>query len=153
MGTTAFHNAFFGRTLIWAVAGTILGFIIEPLCFWDAPPEGGGIRLPVIGPTLGAGICIAFALFLGGVRLQGVVKHTTISTVVGILAGVLIGASLFAAIMTSLDPHGGGVLHGKVFAAYQHGGIIFGIPIGAVCGMTAGIIYTVLHRKRHPPAT
>ena len=150
MGTKRFHNTLVVRAIIGAIAGAILGFIVEPLCFWGDPPGDGSIRLPVIGPALGAGVCLLLALLAGGVRLRGFVKHATIGTVVGTILGVLIGASLFPAIMTAFDPHDD--LGSKVFAAYQQAGIIFGIPVGAAVGVIVGAIYAVTQRRRNKEA-
>jgi len=151
MGTNGFHNTLAGRPIIGAIAGAMLGFVIEPLCFWGDPPADASIRLPVVGPTLGAGACALFALLVGGIRLRGFVKHATIGAVVGMISGVLIGASLFPAIMTAFDPHRD--LGGKVFAVYRHAGIIFGIPVGAAVGGAVGTVYAVTERRRHTIAT
>jgi hypothetical protein len=118
MDTRDFRNSALGRWLSGAIAGAVLGLIVEP-CFWAGPPEDGRIRLPVAGPALGAGICCVLALAVGGVRLRGLVKHATIGIVVGAIAGILIGASLFAEIMTTIDPPGDADMRGKVFAGFQ----------------------------------
>lgn len=153
MDKTAFHNRPIARGLIGVIVGLMFGFVIEVLCVRHGPPKGVDIRLPVVGPALGAGALAVLGILFGGIRLRGVIKHAIVGTLIGISVGVLAGAVAFPVIMTLLDPHGGGELRFKIYAMYRGIGILLGVPTGAAFGLIAGIIRGALNEKHPPPTT
>ncbi len=136
------------RPATGAIAGAILGFVIEPLCFWGEPPGDGQIRVPVVGPIIGAATCSTLAALFGGWTFSPNTERITTYVIAGIVTGVLLGASVFPAILTGCDSMGTGEFRSKVFGGYQQLGILGGIPVGALLGFTLALI-----RNRHRYAT
>ena len=133
----------FGRTVAGVFAGGIFGLITQLLLFWDGQPVHR-IRLPLLGPVVGGGVFAFLAVAVGGRVLPGWLHRVAIATLGGVVLGACCGAFLYAPLMASLHPDADGVFRGKVEAAYQRVGVVFGVPLGALAGLVAAGVWSLL---------
>src|SRR5438105_1418068 len=104
-----------GRALAGAFAGGLFGLIAQPLIFWDGPPEHG-IRLPVIGPVVGAGMIATLAVAVGGRTLPDWLRRVAVGVLGGVVVGAFWGSFVYAPLMASLD---NSALRSKAQAAHE----------------------------------
>src|SRR6266403_6037230 len=128
----------FGRIFCGAFVGCVLGAFVEPICFWDGPPSDGGIRLPVVGPSVGAILVACIGGSLGDYELSEQVKLLSIAVLIGVVVGALGGAFVFPPLMAYLAFDREYFFWGKEEAIYQQIGVLFGAPIGAIAGLASG---------------
>jgi len=139
---------------IAAFCGMILGLLLEAIIGGYSWMETGpmirfqsGVRLPVIGPLLGGALAYLFALRFGEVKLRGVLKHSIIGAIVGLLIGYFLGVCVLAPLLAQQDPHYN-FFRNKVTAGYTRYFILNGMPVSAIIGCALGVIHSVKLKRR-----
>ncbi|WP_145262150.1 hypothetical protein [Calycomorphotria hydatis] len=120
--------------------------MIEPLCFWGEPSGDGRIHLPVVGPIIFAASCSTVAAIFGGRTFSPKLGYFTIYVLAGIIAGILLGATVVPAVLTACNPMGFDAFSSKVFGGFQRLCILGGIPVGALLGLT---FFAIRYRHRY----
>jgi MFS family permease len=135
--------------LVGGVALAITGAIIELIGrhFLQDIPEGG-VRWPILGILSGVATGFLLGLLLGSWHLPRDFSVILLSTLLGVLVGIVLGSSsatirdLFSNI-----PEGS---HGKQVAVYTLEGMLVAIPLGGAMGLVLGIVIAKWRNNQHP---
>ena len=148
-------------------AGILLGMLIEVIWFWPAgdwpPPRqfilrfSNGVRLPVVGPFIGAACLAVLGAVARGVTLHGMVRALAIGVsagaFVGVFGGMVLGAVLSAARDRRLAEAGFHIAEGAGIDKFSLvDGLMIGVIGGALLGGVVGTVIEVRSRHLHPPA-
>ncbi|MCA9022043.1 MAG: hypothetical protein KDA74_17970 [Planctomycetaceae bacterium] len=139
---------------IAAFCGMIMGLLLEAIIGGYSWMETGpmirfqsGVRLPIIGPLAGGALAYLFGLRFGQVKIQGVLKHSLIGAIVGLLIGYGLGVCVLAPLLAQRDPNYQ-LFSSKVSAGYTRFFILNGMPVCAIIGCVLGLIYSVKLKRR-----
>lgn len=132
------------------LCGLFLGLIAEAvICSWSWFETGpmirfsNGVRLPFIGPLLGAVLLTLVSIQFGQIKLNGWFKHMTIGGIIGLLSGYFIGVWIVSPVLAAQH----GVFASKYLAEYIRFFTFLGMPVSGAIGASLGIVYSVFRRK------
>jgi hypothetical protein len=124
------------RVLGGALVGSACGLVVEWLYAQNWPPIPS-FPYPVFGPVCWGLACSLLCLIVGSARFRGVHRTLDFAFVCGIVAGALVGGTVYATIRTEFsgvhDP-----FRGKVWGFYLRQGVFFGAPLGGGFGLLMG---------------